>query len=75
MRQQATTRDAAARQRIFADVQRIHAEERPTIHVAAPQVTIAIGARVVGATPAVLQPPVLWNAEVLAIRGGGAGSQ
>jgi peptide/nickel transport system substrate-binding protein len=75
MRQQGTTRDAVARQRIFADVQRIHAEERPTIHVAAPQVTIAIGSRVAGATPAVLQPPVLWNAEVLGIRRGAGGTQ
>ena len=75
MRQQATTRDPVARRALFADVQRAYAAELPMIHVAAPRVTLAISTRVRGATPAVLQPPVLWNAEVLSVRGAPARRQ
>jgi peptide/nickel transport system substrate-binding protein len=74
IRRQAASRDLAVRRQLFADAQRVLAEHLPTIHVAAPRVTIAIGSRVHGATPSVLQPPVLWNAELLSVSGGAAGS-
>jgi ABC-type transport system substrate-binding protein len=69
LRQQAGVRDPASRRAVFAEAQRLLAEHLPTIHVAAPRVTVGISARIVGATPAVLQPPVLWNAETLSVRG------
>jgi peptide/nickel transport system substrate-binding protein len=70
VQQQATQRDASVRRQLFAEAQRLLAEHVPTIHIAAPHVTIAIGSRLRGATPSVLQPPVLWNAEVLSLGGG-----
>jgi peptide/nickel transport system substrate-binding protein len=64
--------DLAERQRLFAEVQRIFAENIPVIYVAAPRVTVALGPRVLNATPAPVRPTVLWNAEVLAVRPGGS---
>jgi peptide/nickel transport system substrate-binding protein len=68
MRRQATTTDQAERKRIFADVQRIFMAHEPIVHFAVPRVYVALSSRVTTATPAVLQPPVLWNAEILAVR-------
>jgi peptide/nickel transport system substrate-binding protein len=67
MRQQSTTLDAPARQRIFAEAQRLFAKELPALFLVAPKVTIAMSSRVHGATPSVLAPPVLWNAEKLSV--------
>jgi peptide/nickel transport system substrate-binding protein len=64
--------DLAERQRLFAEVQRVFAENIPVIYVAAPRVTVALGPSVLNATPAPVRPTVLWNAEVLAVRPGGS---
>jgi len=75
MRQQSTTIDPIERRRLFAEAQRTMAAEVPLICLAAPKVMIAMSARVRGATPSVLSPPVLWNADVLSVvspRGGSA---
>jgi peptide/nickel transport system substrate-binding protein len=72
MVQQVAAPDLAERQRLFAEVQRIFAENIPIIYVAAPRVTVALGPRVLHATPAPIRPTVLWNAEVLAIGPGGS---
>ena len=72
MLEQVSASDLAERQRIFADVQRIFAENIPVIYVAAPQVTVALGHRVLNATPAPIRPTVLWNSDVLAVRPGGS---
>jgi peptide/nickel transport system substrate-binding protein len=69
MRQQATTLDRVERRRLFAEVQRLLSAHLPVLYFAAPKVTIAMSSRVRGATPAVLNPPVLWNAEVLSVSG------
>jgi peptide/nickel transport system substrate-binding protein len=69
MRRQATTLDRTERRRLFAEVQRVLAAHLPVLHFAAPKVTIAMSGRVRGATPAVLNPSVLWNAEVLSVSG------
>lgn len=69
MLRQATTLDRAERRRLFAEVQRLLSAHLPVLHFAAPKVTIAMSARVRGATPAVLNPSVLWNAEVLSVSG------
>jgi peptide/nickel transport system substrate-binding protein len=71
MLQQVAALDLAERQRLFAEVQRIFAENIPVIYVAAPRITVALGPRVLNATPAPIRPTVLWNADVLAVRPGG----
>jgi peptide/nickel transport system substrate-binding protein len=65
MHKQSTTLDRAERRRLFAEVQRVFAAHLPVLYFAAPKVTVAMSARVSGATPVVLQPQVLWNAEML----------
>src|SRR5262249_13509473 len=65
LHQQDTTMDQARRRQLFADVQRTLADHVPLVCFAAPTVTVAMSARVRGAKPSVLQPPVLWNAEAL----------
>lgn len=72
MLEQVSASDLAERKRIFAEVQRIFAENIPVIYVAAPQVTVALGHRVLNATPAPIRPTVFWNADVLAVRPGGS---
>ncbi len=61
-----TTPAPEARNRIFAEMQRIFGEHVPALFFAAPKVFVAMSPRVANATPAVLNPQVLWNAEVLA---------
>jgi peptide/nickel transport system substrate-binding protein len=67
MRQQAVARDQPERQRLFADAQRVLAEQQPVICFAAPRVIVALSSRVTNAMPAPLKPLVLWNAETLAV--------
>lgn len=71
MRRQSTSVDVAERQRLFGDVQRAFAAHAPIIYFAAPIVTVAMSSRVQGATPSVLQPPVLWNPDVLSVKPAG----
>ncbi len=74
MRRMSTTVPFAERQPLFADIQRTFAAHVPIIYFVAPRVIVATSARLRGATPSVLTPPVLWNAEVLSIGpSGGAG--
>jgi peptide/nickel transport system substrate-binding protein len=72
MLRQVAAADLAERRRIYADVQRIFAENIPVIYVAAPRITVALGPRVLNASPVPIRPTVLWNAEVLAVRPGGS---
>ena len=69
--QQAATMDPAERQRIFAEAQQILAEQLPALWLVAPRVIVPVSHRVRGATPIVLLPPVLWNAERLSLVDGG----
>jgi ABC-type transport system substrate-binding protein len=66
MRQQATSSDLQARLRAFAEVQRILGDELPSIYFVAPKITLATTPRVVGATPALQIPHLLWSADSLA---------
>jgi hypothetical protein len=50
---------------LFAEVQRVFGVNLPLIAFAAPKIVVATSARVGGAMPSVLVPPVLWNAEML----------
>jgi peptide/nickel transport system substrate-binding protein len=72
MRRQSTTIDTVERRRLFAEAQRALAEHQPILYFAAPELTYAMSARVGGAMPSVLQPAVLWNAEVLSVVPAGA---
>ena len=65
MYNQTTTIHRAERRRLFAEAQRVVADQQPVITFAAPKVVVATSARVGGAMPSVLAPPVLWNAEML----------
>jgi hypothetical protein len=40
----------------------------PAIYFAAQRHVVAMSARVQGATPTAIPPPVLWNAETIALR-------
>jgi peptide/nickel transport system substrate-binding protein len=74
MRRESTTLDHAQARQLFFQVQQIMADHLPVIYLAAPTVTIAMSARVHGATPSVLQPSVLWNADSLWVSGSSGGS-
>jgi peptide/nickel transport system substrate-binding protein len=67
MREHATTSDLPARQRAFAEVQRIISDELPSIYFVAPKVTLATTPKVTGATPALQIPHVLWNPDTLGV--------
>ena len=67
MRRQVTSTNTLERRRLFSAAQRAFAAHRPALYFAAPKITVAMSSRLRGATPAILAPPVLWNAEVLSI--------
>ncbi len=66
MRRQAGSIDSAERKQLFDQVQRIFVEHRPGIFLGVPHAYVATSARVIGSTPALLRPQLLWNAEALA---------
>jgi peptide/nickel transport system substrate-binding protein len=57
----ATTLDRDRRRNVFAQVQQIMAREVPALCFAFPRYRVAVNARVAGATPSNLRPPILWN--------------
>jgi peptide/nickel transport system substrate-binding protein len=67
MRRQSTTLDLQERVRLFRQAQLVFSEHLPCLYFAAPKATVAMTARVAGAMPSVLQPPILWNAEALSV--------
>lgn len=67
--EQAATTDPARRRQLFNDVQRIVAENLPFLQFAAARMYYAQTARVQGAVPSVLRPPVLWNPDTLSVTG------
>ena len=69
MQQQAAAMDHAERVRLFTEVQQLLADHVPAMWFAAQQVTVPISQRVGGATPSVILPFVLWNAERLYVSG------
>ena len=68
MQREARTADPLARQALFRETQAVHAAHVPVICFAAPRLSIAMSPRVIHATPVPLNPPVLWNADSLAVR-------
>ena len=68
MKRQVASLDLAQRKALFDQVQRIVADEQPMIQFAAPKITLATSTRVVGATPALLRPSILWNPDGLGVK-------
>jgi peptide/nickel transport system substrate-binding protein len=68
MQQQVAAGTLAERQRLLRDAEKIFADNLPQIHFVAPKVTVALGRRVGGAVPVLLDPKVLWNADSLWVR-------
>ena len=69
MTEQAAATDAGRRRELFNEVQRILAENVPALYFAAPRMYGAHNARVTGVVPSVLRPPIMWNADMLAVTG------
>jgi peptide/nickel transport system substrate-binding protein len=67
MRKQSTTVNRDERRQLFREVQAIFIDHMPSIYFGAAKAIVAMSARVTGATPSVLPPPVLWNAEQLSV--------
>jgi len=55
---------------LTAPAQRTLAEHLPIVNFAAQKVTVAMSARLRGAMPVPMKPPVLWNAEMLSVAPG-----
>jgi ABC-type transport system substrate-binding protein len=68
MQRMAAAPSLSERQRLFADVQKVFGENLPGIYFVAPKVTVALSQRVGGATPVLLVPQILWNADSLYAR-------
>jgi peptide/nickel transport system substrate-binding protein len=67
MRQQATTTDEPERLRLFADAQRVLAEEVPVLYFVAPRLSMGVSRRVRHVSPSVLRPHLLWAADSLSV--------
>lgn len=67
MREQAMTLDRARRQQIFAEVQKVLAENVPVLYFASPRLYYAHSSRVRGIVPSITRPPVLWNADSFSV--------
>jgi peptide/nickel transport system substrate-binding protein len=68
MRSQVGSPDEAERKRLFDEVQRIFAEQLPTIQFVAPRVYVAASARMTNLTPtAMSRPQLLWAPDTIAV--------
>ena len=72
MLEQAAATDDGRRHELFNNVQRILAENLPVLYFAAPRLFAAHSTRVINVMPSVLRPPILWNADLLAVTGAAA---
>ena len=68
MQQQVAAGSLAERQRLLLEAERIFAANMPEVNVVAPKVTVAMSRRVGGAVPVLLDPKIIWNADVLYVR-------
>ena len=67
MNEQAATTDSSKRHALFNEVQRITADNAPILYFAAPRLYAAHSTRVMGVTPSVTRPHILWNADMLSV--------
>jgi len=68
MQRQMSATTLAERQQLFAEAQKIFAEQLPMIHFVQAKVFVVLSRRVGGAVPVLLDPKILWNAESLYVR-------
>jgi peptide/nickel transport system substrate-binding protein len=68
MEQQSSSTDDARRRQLFNQAQRILADNVPVLYLAAPRLYAAYSSRVKNVIPSVLHPPILWNADMLAVQ-------
>lgn len=68
MARQTAALDEGERKRTFDEVQKIFAEHLPVVHFAAPRIFTAASSRVMGLTPAVQRPQLLWSPDALWVR-------
>lgn len=69
MLEQAATIDSFRRRELFNHAQRIFAENLPVLYFVAPRLYYGYSTRIVGVTPSVLRPPVIWNMDTVAVTG------
>ena len=69
MHEQSTTIDSTRRQQIFAEVQKVLADNAPVLYFASPRMYYAHSRRMRGVVPSVVRPSVLWNADSLSVTG------
>lgn len=70
MNEQISVSDEVERKRLFDEVQQIFGEFVPALYFAAPRVFVVTSTRVGNASPALIGPSILWNADALTRRGG-----
>ena len=66
MLKNASSFDRIERLQSFVDAQKIYAQHMPAIFFGAPYIRIVTSMRTLNATPSILRPHLLWNAEALA---------
>lgn len=59
--------DLDTRRQVFRLAQRLLAEQEPIIHFASPLLRVAVSPAVTGLEPGLLQPYLLWNADMLGV--------
>ena len=69
MHEQSTTIDSTRRQQIFAEVQKVLADNAPVLYFASPRMYYAHSRRMRGVVASVVRPSVLWNADSLSVTG------
>jgi peptide/nickel transport system substrate-binding protein len=67
MTQQAATVDMEQRRALFAEVQKVIAENVPALYFAAPRLYAAHSTRVQGSVSSVTRPHLLWNVDMLSV--------
>ena len=67
MAQQGATVDMAQRYALFAEVQKVMAQNAPVLYFAAPRLYAAHSTRVRGVVPSVTRPHLLWNVDMLSV--------
>ena len=67
MKEQAAAADFDQRKAAFDRVQQIAAEQAPIIFLLHPNTLVAVGPRVRNASPVIIRPQLLWNADVLQV--------
>jgi peptide/nickel transport system substrate-binding protein len=72
METQMTTAEPATRKKLYDRVQEITSQNLPFIFLVSPNILVGAQASVGNFRPAILEPYVLWNADQLYLRRGGA---